>query len=1571
MRNLFRKSMTATVLSCYVATASFQATADDTEIYFGVGVNTAAKPNVLFILDDSGSMNTMVYDEKGNALGTRMEIVRNGFVSLMDKLTNINVGLMNFSAASNNTNGGPVLYPVKDIDSPAEQQVILSISNNDDDAYQNASTVVTNTTYLPIGNVAGPQCTGCIETFANNTISVSTDNIERNSTTSTNLTLGRDNNPIGFRFPNIDIPSSARIIDAYLVLTTRSLDTAQCSNSNSLGAVNVEVRVEDRSNPATYVNGTTIPNTNHPVYDAAVLWSMPSQTSYATNAQLISPNIAPLVQAAIGRSGWSSGNAVAFQISELAGNDGCRDVYSFSSGTAATRPQLQIRWASSSDDSLLGLRFNGVNIPQGAKITSARLEVAPFGPSNDSATVNVFGELADSSQPFTSATLDSRSLTSNDVDWALPVWTTNGLSQTSPDISDVVEEIVGQPGWCGGNSLSLLMKGAGIRSIYAREANANREAKLNISYIADDSATTGCQLTTVTSSIVKGADDIEQGNNGVIYPNDADIDVYKDQGSITVPRNDAVALRFEHVNLPIGADVSSIEQATLTLTAANNAGASSTTTISGVTDATLDSLPTAANSLTDGTLSPTAASVAWTISGWTNNVTYNSPDLKNIIRELIDHGSWKGNNSGNNITLLLKGSTGEFAARSREGAAASAAVLTIRYKGRYHAAASATVRSSLKNIAQQLQPNSYTPYSGVLYEAARYFNGGNVYFGKQRGVSGGPSENFRISNPIAVTGATHNLPTGCASTYSNNASCKTETLSGTAKYISPIVDKCQSNHLVFLTDGEPNSNSSTTATLVQGLTGNSCSGTSDGKDCSRKIVQWLISGQTGTGDVISTVPEKQFVKTHTIGFALTIPFLEELAALGDGKYTYANSTSTLEAAFNDIIRSVKEDDTTFVSAGVTVNQYNRLTHNDELYFALFRPDSGTKWLGNVKKYKLTGNNIVDANTNLAIDPDTGKFFGTTQSYWSTNVDGNDVGLGGAAEHLPSPATRKIYTNVSTSDPNTLTATGNAFNKLNGNITSGMLGAVDTADRAKILDWARGYDVNDSTSPTDPRYSYGDPLHSRPQLIIYDDASTDNRTLVFASTNEGFLHAVESDTGSEAWSFIPKELLKNLTHFQKNTPAATRVNGLDGFITPYVIDNNANGIVDGTDKAYLMVGMRRGGFNFYMLDVTDPDAPKLLYVRGKDTSYGAAYPGMGESWSQPVFGKIKLNGVLKDVAFVTAGYSSEQDNYGAYNPSGDSVGNNVYIIDALTGDLIWEKADVINATGVGTVSANMKWSMPSGVAAIDLKGSGLIEKFYVADMHGQVFRFDVNNAATSKADLVTGGRIARIAGTDEANNRRFFNRPDIALVPRPNGKSYLAVSIGSGYRAHPKDTAIKDRFYSFRDVGALKSKFTDDILESQMLNITGYKPGDTIGGKSIVQHIDDADLKGWYLDLSSTSGEKVLSESVTFGSSVVFTSYLPQGNDLCAGQLGNSRTYVVDLLDGTGELQNGSRYVENERAGIAPDPLVMITPDPKLLVGTEVIRPDTDGDGDPDDPLKQIKFCEKDVCAVKWQQRPNN
>jgi Tfp pilus tip-associated adhesin PilY1 len=137
-----------------------------------------------------------------------------------------------------------------------------------------------------------------------------------------------------------------------------------------------------------------------------------------------------------------------------------------------------------------------------------------------------------------------------------------------------------------------------------------------------------------------------------------------------------------------------------------------------------------------------------------------------------------------------------------------------------------------------------------------------------------------------------------------------------------------------------------------------------------------------------------------------------------------------------------------------------------------------------------------------------------------------------------------------------------------------------------------------------------------------------------------------------------------------------------------------------------------------------------------------------------------------------------------------------MVDASTGDLLWWASNLAADLNIATMTN----SIPASISAVDITGDGFINYLFAADTGGRVFRIDINQTNAGKTNFALGGEIASLAGSDADNNRRFYNKPNVALVKDKQLGDYLTISIGSGYRAHPiLTTNVKNRFYVIKDL----------------------------------------------------------------------------------------------------------------------------------------------------------------------------
>ena len=98
-----------------ISLASLVTHADDVDIYISEDIDIDP-PNVLFILDTSGSMNFNSVNGQyyAGSSETRMDVLKSSLFSTLEKTQNVNIGLMRFSS---NSNGGYLSKRINDIDS--------------------------------------------------------------------------------------------------------------------------------------------------------------------------------------------------------------------------------------------------------------------------------------------------------------------------------------------------------------------------------------------------------------------------------------------------------------------------------------------------------------------------------------------------------------------------------------------------------------------------------------------------------------------------------------------------------------------------------------------------------------------------------------------------------------------------------------------------------------------------------------------------------------------------------------------------------------------------------------------------------------------------------------------------------------------------------------------------------------------------------------------------------------------------------------------------------------------------------------------------------------------------------------------------------------------------------------------------------------------------------------------------------------------------------------------------------------------------------------------------------------
>ncbi len=830
-------------------------------------------------------------------------------------------------------------------------------------------------------------------------------------------------------------------------------------------------------------------------------------------------------------------------------------------------------------------------------------------------------------------------------------------------------------------------------------------------------------------------------------------------------------------------------------------------------------------------------------------------------------------------------------------------------------------RETAQQVVDALDADGFTPLSETLYEAGQYLAQRPVDYGNV-----GPDLSVP---PSRLNGAADGI-----------------------SYRSPLLTNGQKTFIVILSDGEPSEDQSADAKIISlpgfaQLVGADCDGTGEGR-CLDDMAEYLFKA-----DLRQTVPGIQNVITHTIGFTLDLELLRSTAERGGGRYFVTSDSASLAAALTDLAESFTEEGGLFAAPTVAVNSFNRTSTFNDVFLSVFEPAETLRWIGNLKKYRLaveaTGDAdnpfsvfLEDQNGNQAIDPATGSFADNASSFWSADIDADNPRLGGAASQLPGPDERRLYTNIAGGNLNSAGGE-NRVTVDNALITATDLGAPE-AERDTVINWARGQDVLDADGDGDrveARLDMGDPLHSRPATVVYGGTEQAPDTTVYVTTNDGYLQAINAANGQELWSFIPARLLDRLYPLLTNNVSATRQYGLDGEITVHIKDNDGQPGISGSERVLLLFGMRRGGEAVFALDVTDRNRPRVLWeVDSADAGFG----DLGQTWSTPRVTEVLVGGQARLVALFGGGYDTGQDNRSFRE---DSAGNAIFMVDLVSGNLIWSAG---NDNSHDLQLDRMRFSVPGGLALLDLNEDGFTDRIFFGDMGGQVWRLDISNGAAA-GNLVDGGVLASLGAADlgpappASEVRRFYTTPDVVPVVT-NSKLFLAINIGSGYRAHPLDSLADDQFFSVRDFRPFaqlsNADFDNPYTVDQLVDVTNN-----------VNAVLDPLEAGWRLQLVRGAGEKSLSESVTFANTVFFTSFQPNNlGNACGPSSGTNRVYQVAVLNGRpqtnldgsvdDDLTDTDRFVTLQQGGIAPRPVFLFPDDlppgegPVVLSGGETV-----------------------------------
>lgn len=685
-----------------------------------------------------------------------------------------------------------------------------------------------------------------------------------------------------------------------------------------------------------------------------------------------------------------------------------------------------------------------------------------------------------------------------------------------------------------------------------------------------------------------------------------------------------------------------------------------------------------------------------------------------------------------------------------------------------------------------------------------------------------------------------------------------DTASG--RYASPFVHACRPVTIAYATAGLASGDESApeAAAALPGFTAatGGCS-----TDCLGDIARFIAGS-----DLRSELAARQSAPLRWLAPAHPSP---ALAAAADGQPVLRVDDPH---AYIELIARAHQHDAAMPagpvlsSAGLAVA--SSVTHEAAVTYALSAPRTRQRWLGNLFRYGLrTAESpimpptIVDRDGEPAIEPRSGLPLPGSRSAWSESPDA-DLLAGGAAGRLPAPPERRVYSTLVSPD---ISDMGNRVvpdHPLLDRVTIG-LGPTDPETPAEVIAWLL------EARP------FGDPGLHAPTVVNYPN---EDLAIVFAATHDGLLHAVDATSGVERWAWMPREMLARLAGLMRDEATTARSHGIDGPIVVHRFDPDGDGFIDAArgEHLWLLVGLGRGMGVTYALDIADPDRPQLLWTHSATGNQGVnSSPG-------PVVGRLSTG-------------DPAQSGQGWIVMLVDGPG--LQVLDAGSGRVLWSAAAGDQAT---LPLRELTGTLASASRALDLDGDGHIDRAYLVDSSGGLWRFDFVRAA-SPATLASARRIARLGD----GSRHFQASPDVSIA-RLVGRSEIAVAVGSGRLDRPRDATAVDRVYVIFDRGQAE-ELTEQDLHDATDRESAMPPA----------------APGWFLRLDRHGGgEKVAGPGLTFDHVLRFQTYQPLPQDPaapCGPPRAVHRLYARDIrtgLPGTNvERPDDGEEMEIEASGL--------------------------------------------------------
>ena len=592
---------------------------------------------------------------------------------------------------------------------------------------------------------------------------------------------------------------------------------------------------------------------------------------------------------------------------------------------------------------------------------------------------------------------------------------------------------------------------------------------------------------------------------------------------------------------------------------------------------------------------------------------------------------------------------------------------------------------------------------------------------------------------------------------------------------------------------------------------------------------------------------------------------------GRGRYYNARDAAAMVASLKSTLRKISAE--TGSGSAAATSALELVSGTNYVYQALYTTQ---EWYGDVKAYTLAADGTIDTSTTVwsartqldaatsgSSDSRTIYYFKPTSGFQGTLRPFTYANLttDGFTANLNNACAGSLLSQCSSLTTGNQTLADSGVNLVN--YLRGQTGYEALTNLASPLFRERTSVLGDIVGGSPvyvgaPSFSYSDTGYTDFKTTQASRAAT-----LYTGANDGMLHAFNASTGAERWAFIPNAMLSGLYRLADANYGANHRYYVDG--APVVGDIYAASAW----RTIVVGGLNAGGNVYYALDITDPANPVALWEFSN--------ANLGKTFGNPVITK-RADGTW--VVVFASGHN---------NTSGGGDGNgHLFVVNAYTGALITSVATYSSGTTpVGNTTT------PSGLskinAWIESDTNNTAARFYGGDLLGNLWRFDIDNVVLPNSAAL---RLAQLQVSSVP--QPITTRPVLASL-KYAATYYPVVFVGTGELLGTSDlsTTQQQAIYAIKD--PLTNTPWGDVRASSSFVQQTLTTTATLHTMASPNAVNWATKGGWYLDLP-TSGERVNVNMALQFNTLTAASNIPSGDAICLPS-GTSWLYNIDILTG--------------------------------------------------------------------------